>query len=112
VPWEIFLATLVLVAIALVSGERLSVQWNMPLVIVLLASSTLGLVVPYWAIASAGRGLSANTVSLGMLGAPLIGIAAAAIVLGEEVGLAVWIAVLCVIGGVAVAHLPSSFGRN
>ncbi len=112
VPWEIFLATLVLVAVALGSGERFSVEWNAPLIIVLLASSTLGLVVPYWAIASAGRGLSANTVSLGMLGAPLIGIAAAAIVLGEAVGLAVWIAVLCVIGGVAVAHLPFSFGRN
>lgn len=112
VPWEIFLATVILVAVALGSGERFSVQWNAPLAIVLLASSTLGLVLPYWAIASAGRGLSANTVSLGMLGAPLIGIAAAAIVLGEEVGLAVWIAVLCVIGGVAVAHLPSSFGRN
>jgi drug/metabolite transporter (DMT)-like permease len=111
VPWEIFLATAVLLCVALVAGEPLPVQWSARVVVLLVAASTLGLVIPYWAIASAGRVLSANTVSLGMLGAPLIGIVAAAVVLREEVGLSVWIAVACVVGGVAVAHVPSTFPR-
>ena len=106
VPWEIFVATAVLLGVALASGERLSADWTPKVIVLLVAVSTLGLVIPYWAIATAGRGLSANAVSLGMLGAPLIGIAAAAIVLGEEVGLAVWAAVACVVSGVAVAQVP------
>lgn len=112
VPWEIFLATVVLLCVALASGERLPADWSPRLILLLVAASTFGLVIPYWAIASAGRGLSANAVSLGMLGAPLIGIAAAALVLREEVGPSVWVAVLCVVGGVALAHVPSSFPRQ
>lgn len=112
VPWEIFVATGVLLCAALASGEPLSADWTPQVIVLLVAVSTLGLVVPYWAIASAGRGLSANAVSLGMLGAPLIGIGAAAIVLGEKVGLAVWAAVACVVGGVAVAQAPSPRGRR
>lgn len=112
VPWEIFLATALLVAAALASGERLPAQWSPGAVGLLLGVSTLGLIVPYWAIASAGRGLAANTVSLGMLGSPLIGIAAAALALGEAVGPTLVVAVACVLGGVALAHVPSRLPKD
>lgn len=107
VPWEIFLATGLLVGAALASGEPLPEDWTPGAAALLVAVSTLGLIVPYWAIASAGRGLSANAVSLGMLGSPLIGIVGSALALGEDVGPALLVAVACVLGGVALAHVPS-----
>ena len=93
VPWETFLATAILFAIALASGPWPAIDWNMKLLVLLFAASTLGTVLPYWAVASAGRNLSAGAVSLGLLGAPIIGIIAATLALGEAPDATVWLAV-------------------
>lgn len=102
VPWEMFLATLILFVIAIVSGPGFSVEWTTQLVVFLVISAVVGTIVPYWAIATAGRSLPAITVSLGLLGAPIIGILIATTMLGEAPELSVWIAITCVIGGVAL----------
>jgi drug/metabolite transporter (DMT)-like permease len=101
-PWETLLAAVLLFAVALGFEPQLEVQWSARLVLLLVATSTVGVVVPYWAAAAAGRALSAGTVSLGVLGAPLVAILSAAALLGEVPGLSVWIAVACVLGGVAL----------
>lgn len=101
-PWETFLATALLFAIALVIEPHFSVQWNARLIVLLLATAVIGVVIPYWAIASAARNLSAGAVSLGMLGAPIVSILAATLGLGEPLEPAVWIAIVCVLGGVAM----------
>ena len=102
VPWEAFLAAAILLAIALVSGPWLAIDWNAKLIVLLIATSILSSSLPYWAIAMAGRSLSAITVSQGLLGTPIIGIVAATIALGETPDLSVWIALVLVIGGVAI----------
>jgi len=102
VPWETFLATAILFAIAFASGPWPAIEWSGRLIGLLLATSVLGTVLPYWAVASAGRRLSAGAVSLGLLGAPIIGIVVATLALGEAPDTTVWIAIACVIGGVTV----------
>jgi drug/metabolite transporter (DMT)-like permease len=102
VPWETFLATALLLPVAFLSGHDLQVDWNARLVVLLLASSLFGTILPYWAAANAGRGLSAMTVSLGLLGAPIIGIVVATMGLGEPLDPAAWIAIVCVVAGVAL----------
>lgn len=109
VPWEMFLATAILFVIALFSEPYLVVDWNAKLIALLFITSILGSSIPYWAIAMAGRRLSAVTVSLGLLGTPIIGIVAATIALGESPGLSVWVALVLVIGGVA---LGAAGGRS
>jgi len=111
VPWEIFLATAILLAIALLSGSRLPLDWNAKLIVLLVATSILGSSLPYWAIAMAGRSLSAVTVSLGLLGTPIVGIVAATAALGEAPGISVWVALALVIGGVAAGAAGGRLGR-
>lgn len=102
VPWEMFLATIILFVIAFIWGPHFEVNWNANLIALLFVTSVLGTTIAYWAIAMAGRSLSAVTVSLGLLGAPIIGIVIATITLGEPPDLSVWIAVVLVLGGVAI----------
>jgi drug/metabolite transporter (DMT)-like permease len=101
-PWEIFLATALLFAIALIIEPHPVFEWDARLVILLLLTSTVGVVIPYWAIASAARNLSAGAVSLGVLAAPIVSIIVAAVALGEPLELSVWLAIVCVVGGVAI----------
>ena len=109
VPWEMFLAHVILLVLALISGPGFAVDWNPTLIALLLATSMLGTAIPHWAVATAGRSLPAVTVSLGLLGAPIIGIVAATTVLGEAPDPAVWVAVILVVGGVA---LGATTGRS
>lgn len=102
VPWEMLLATAVLFVIALISGATFAIDWNLKVVILLLASSITGQALPQWAVVVAGRGFSAGSVSLGLLASPIIGIVIAAIALGEALDPYVWLAVAFVIGGVAL----------
>ena len=104
-PWETLLAALLLFAVALGFEPQPEVQWSVRLVLLLVATSTVGVVVPYWAAAAAGRALSAGTVSLGVLGAPLVAILSAAALLGEVPELSVWIAIACVLGGVVLGTM-------
>jgi drug/metabolite transporter (DMT)-like permease len=108
VPWEMLLAAAVLFVIAILSGATLAIDWNAKIVVLLLASSIIGQALPQWAVVVAGRGLSAGTVSLGLLASPIIGIVTAAAALGEPLDLYVWLAVFLVIGGVALGTTASS----
>jgi drug/metabolite transporter (DMT)-like permease len=105
VPWEMLLAAAVLFVIAVLSGATLAIDWNAKFVVLLLASSILGQALPQWAVVVAGRGLSAGTVSLGLLASPIIGIVGAAVALGEPLDFYVWLAVFLVIGGVALGTM-------
>ncbi|MFM9886796.1 MAG: DMT family transporter [Burkholderiales bacterium] len=112
VPWEALLATVILFLIAPLAEPWAAVDWNAKLIVLLIASSILGVAIPYWAIAMAGRRLSAITVSQGLLGAPIVGIAVATIALGEVPDLSVWIALVLVIGGVALGTMSGRPSRG
>jgi len=111
VPWEMLLAAAVLFVIAVLSGATLAIEWNGTIVVLLLASSIVGQALPQWAVVVAGRGLSAGTVSLGLLASPIIGIVVAAAALGEPLDFYVWLAVFLVIGGVALGTTASTLRR-
>ena len=102
VPWEALLATVILFLIAPLAEPWVAIDWDAKLIVLLLATSIFGVSIPYWAIAMAGRRLSAITVSQGLLGAPIIGVAVATMALGEVPDLSVWIALVLVTGGVAL----------
>ncbi len=101
-PWTTLLATVILFGIALASSSWVQIDWTPQLLLLLFLTSTFGTVLPYWAVASAGRRLSAGAVSLGLLGAPIVGVLAATFALGEAPDTVIWIALACVIGGVLI----------
>jgi drug/metabolite transporter (DMT)-like permease len=102
IPWEMTLSAVVLGVMApLIDGWR-SIDWTPSLVALMLYSALPGTVLAFWASAVASRDLPAVTTSLGLLAAPVIGIAASAVTLGEVPTLSLGIAVALIIGGIAL----------
>lgn len=102
VPWEMLLATVVLIPIALASGPAPDVAWTPWLVALLGYSSVVGTALAYWAMAMAGRALPAMTTALGLLATPVVSIVVATLWLGEPVTLTLVVAVVLVLGGIAL----------
>jgi drug/metabolite transporter (DMT)-like permease len=102
VPWETLLATAILVPVALLSESRPGVVWDVRLVLLMLYSAVPGTALAYWAIAMASRDLPAVTTSLGLLGTPVISLVVATVWLGEAVTPSLVVAVLLILGGVAL----------
>lgn len=106
-PWEMALATLVLGVMAMTVDGWPRVEWTPNLIGLLLYSALPGSALAFWGAAVASRDLPAVTTSLGLLAAPVIGIAASALALGETPTLSLAVAVVLIIGGIALGALAS-----
>jgi drug/metabolite transporter (DMT)-like permease len=102
IPWETLLATVLLAPIALGTGPLPAVDWNLRFSALLLYLGVVGTAVAYWAVATASRLLPAVTTSLGLLATPVLGVVAATLWLGEPLTLPLVLAIILVLGGVAV----------
>ena len=102
IPWEMAIASCVLTALALPVDGWPHTAWTPGLVGLLVYSSLPGTALAYWCTAEASRGLPAVTTSIGLLAAPVIGIVASAVSLGERPGLSLCVAVVLIIGGIAL----------
>jgi len=101
-PWEMLLATLVLLPLAWVVSGPPVFEWTPRLTALFVYAGLPGQALPYWAIAMAGRRLSAVTTSLGLLATPVVSIVVAMLWLDERPGLALLVAVALILGGVAL----------
>jgi drug/metabolite transporter (DMT)-like permease len=63
--------------------------------------------VAYWAAAVASRNLPAVTTALGLLTTPLVSVAAATLWLGEPLTLSLVVAIVLILGGVAIGTTGS-----
>ncbi len=110
-PWELLVATVVLVPLALAVDGWPTPHWSTGLVLLLLYGGIPGTAIAYWATAVASRGLPSVTMSLGLLVAPLISITTATLALGEALSGALLAAVVLIIGGVAAGARDHATGR-
>ena len=101
-PWEMLLATAVLVPVALATGPMPTVEWTPRVILLLGYSAVVGTALAYWAMATAGRLLPAMTTALGLLATPVVSIAVATLWLGEPVTASLLAAVVLVLGGIAL----------
>jgi drug/metabolite transporter (DMT)-like permease len=101
-PWELGIASLLLVSSAWFVAGVPTVGWSWRLVLLLLYAGLPGTALAYWAVAMAGRALPAVTTSLGLLAAPVVGVVASAAWLGESVTVSLVLAIVLVLGGVAL----------
>jgi drug/metabolite transporter (DMT)-like permease len=102
VPWEMLLATVVLVPVALVSGPLPTIAWTASTIVLLGYSSVVANALAYWAMAVAGRELPAMTTALGLLATPILSIVVATSWLGERITASLMMAVVLVLGGIAL----------
>jgi len=102
IPWETLLATLLLAPIALADGAAPHVAWTPTYTLLLLYLGIVGTAVAYWAAATASRHLPALTTSLGLLATPVVSAVTATLWLGEPLTLQLAVAIVLVLGGVAI----------
>ena len=108
VPWQSLLATAVVIPIALAVDGVPAVEWNGGLVLMLLYAGVPGTALAYWAMAMAGRSLPAVTTSLGLLATPVVSVLIATFWLGETLTASLAIAIVLILGGVAIGTTPAS----
>jgi drug/metabolite transporter (DMT)-like permease len=102
IPWETLLTTVILIPIALASTPMPHVDWNPRFVLLLVYLGIPGTAVAYWAVAMASRHLPAVTTSLGLLATPVVSVITATLWLGEPVTVSLVVAIVLVLGGVAI----------
>ena len=100
--WEILVATVVLLALALLIEGPPHIDWSLNLVGLFLFASIFGVVVAYWAMATVNRSLPAVTTSLGILATPVVGTLGSAIALDEPIDTTLLVAMALILGGIAV----------
>jgi drug/metabolite transporter (DMT)-like permease len=102
VPWEMLLATAILVPVAMLVSGSPAADVNGRLVALLLYAGVPGTAVAYWATAVASRNLPAVTTALGLLITPVVSVVVATFWLGEPLTLALVVAIVLILGGIAV----------
>jgi drug/metabolite transporter (DMT)-like permease len=102
IPWETLLATVLLVPIALTTAPPTPGDWTPSFIALLLYLGIVGTAVAYWATATASRNLPAVTTSLGLLATPVVSVITATVWLGEPLTLTLVVAIVLVLGGVAI----------
>ncbi|HSB41664.1 MAG TPA: DMT family transporter [Methylomirabilota bacterium] len=102
IPWETLLATALLVPIALATTPPAPADWSPGFVGLLLYLGIVGTAVAYWATATASRHLPAVTTSLGLLATPVVSVVTATLWLGEPLTATLVVAIVLVLGGVAI----------
>jgi drug/metabolite transporter (DMT)-like permease len=101
-PWETMLATVILVPLAVLGAGSLHAEWTPRLVLLVLYAGIPGSALAYWAVAMASRDLPAVTTSLGLLATPVVSVIAATIFLGEPLTPSLVVAIVLILGGVAL----------
>ena len=101
-PWQALMAAVILSGIAIVIEGVPRIDWNPRSIGLLLFAGVPGTALAYWAVAVASSDLPASTTSVGLLGTPAVSVVVATILLGEWPSIALIVALLLILTGVAI----------
>jgi len=110
-PWQILLAAVVQLVLAVLFEGIPTIEWSWRLLGLLAYGSLIGTVLAYWAMNSVSRRLSASVVSLASLGVPIVGLFSSALMLGETLSAQLLAGTALIVGGVVLAML-SRLGKR
>src|SRR5262249_3076245 len=111
-PWEMLLATLILIPLACVVSGAPAFEWTPALGALFVYAGLPGSALAYWAVAMAGRRLPAVSISLGLLATPMVSVVLATLWLGERPGASLVIAILLILGGVVLGTSAGAPSRG
>jgi drug/metabolite transporter (DMT)-like permease len=100
--WQVLIAAVILTALGIAVEGIPRPDWTPRLLLLLLYAGVVGHALAYWAMTMVNRSLPAITTALGVLATPLVGLATAALFLGEPVELSLLIATALILGGIAL----------
>jgi len=102
IPWQLMGAAVLLIAMGLLVDGIPVIDWTPQLVLVVLYQGVLATGIAFWAQIVILRNLSAVSTNLTLMAVPVVGVVSSAIVLGEQVTVALAIGLVLVVIGVAV----------
>jgi len=105
-PWQMLLAALALLPLALWREGWPAADWGWELAWVLAYNGPLATAFCFWASVSLTRGLPAVTVSLGFLGVPAAGVLFSTLAFGEPLPLSLLLGMLLILAGLVAVSLP------
>jgi drug/metabolite transporter (DMT)-like permease len=111
-PWELLLASVILVPLSLAFEGAPDWAWTPALVGLILYGAIPGSALPYWAIVTATQRLSAVTISLGLLGTPAVSVVVATLWLREALSPSLVIAISLILGGIAIGAMEARAPRR
>jgi drug/metabolite transporter (DMT)-like permease len=104
--WQTLFATVLVSVLALLRDGVPHLEWNAQLIGLFLYGGIIGTALAYWALATVNRSLPAVVTSLGLLATPVLGVASSAIILGETITPDLIVAMLLILGGIAIGTIP------
>ncbi|OKO88633.1 transporter [Bradyrhizobium sp. NAS80.1] len=110
--WQVLVATIVLSVSATITDGLPHVEWSWRLALLFLYSGLIGTALAYWAMSMVNKSISALTTSLGTTATPLVGIASAAILLGEPIDISLAVAAGLIVAGIGLATLGDRLQRG
>lgn len=110
--WQVLVATIVLTASATITDGLPHADWSWKPVLLFLYSGLVGTALAYWAMSMVNKSISALTTALGTTATPLVGIASAAILLGEAIDRSLLIAAALIVAGIGLATLGDRLLRS
>jgi drug/metabolite transporter (DMT)-like permease len=106
--WQVLLASVLLTAMAAVFDGIPVITWSAHLGLLFLYSGCVGTALAYWAMSVVNKNLPALTTALGTTATPIVGIASAALLLGEPLDLSLAIAAALIVGGIVLSSLADA----
>ncbi|MBY9039628.1 DMT family transporter, partial [Pseudomonas fluorescens] len=97
---------------ALITEGLPHAELSRKLILLFLYSGLIGTALAYWAMSMVNKSISALTTALGTTGTPLVGIASAAILLGEPIDMSLVIAAALIVSGIGLASLGDRLLRR
>ncbi|WP_246756526.1 DMT family transporter [Bradyrhizobium diazoefficiens] len=110
--WQVLVATIVLTASAVIVDGLPHAEWSWRLVLLFLYSGLIGTALAYWAMSMVNKSISALTTALGTTATPLVGIASAAVLLGEPIDISLAVAAGLIVAGIGLATLGDRLLRR
>lgn len=104
--WQMLLATVVVSVLALLRDGVPHPAWSAQLVGLFLFSGIIGTALANWAMTTVNRELPAVITSLGLLATPVVGVGSSALILGEVITADLVVAMLLILGGIAIGTIP------
>ncbi len=104
--WQLLLGAVLTSAAAIVFEGRPVIDVTPHFILLLLYGGTISTSLAYWALSTVNRSLPATTTALGLLAVPVFGVIASTITLGEALDAFTLMALLLIVGGIAIGIMP------
>lgn len=111
-PWQLLVALVPLVLLALALEPDPAIRWEPAVVLVLLYSGPLATAFATWAMQSITRSLGPQATGMGFLAVPVVGLVSGALILREALGIADLVGFGLVLTGIAAASIFPRGGRS